>query len=480
MRMTVWRAITLRKQGKCRLAGVVVGLALIASATVVQAQSVDVAAIEKLIAQTVEESRLVGLSVGVMSDGHVVLARGYGVRSLETRDPVTPETMFAIGSVTKQFTCASVFLLAEEKKLSLEDKVGKYLPDLTRANDISLLDLGQHVSGYRDYYPLDFVDRAMAVPRPAASIIRDYATRPLDFEPGTRWSYSNTGFLILGNVIERVSGEPLGQFFDRHILSPLGLKHTQYEARRGQNGQAVGYTSFALGTPEVATPEAEGWLGAAGGLWSTPRDLLVWDLALTEGKVLSVSSYRTLATPRRLRDGRSTDYGCGIGVRDSGPAVLLTHGGGVSGFVARNTFVPATRSGVVLLANTDGAYSALEALADAIVPMLLPPNPGAPVVKGSSALSTAVSLMRQFQAGDVDRSQLGEEFNAFLTLERVKAAAASLGPLGDPKGVEVAEVDERGGMEVATIRFRFEQESVEASMYRTADGRIQQFLVSRR
>lgn len=448
------------------------------SAPAARAQSVDVAAIEKLIARTMEEKHLVGLSVGVMSGGRVVLAKGYGVRSLATGDAVTADTLFAIGSVTKQFTCASTMLLAEERKLSLDDKVAKYLPDLTRAKDITLLDLGQHVAGYRDYYPLDFVDRPMAMPKPTEAVIRNYATRPLDFEPGTRWSYSNTGFLILGEVIERVSGEPLGRFIDRRILLPLGLKHTRYEPRRDQAGQAVGYTPFALGSPEVAVPEAEGWIGAAGGIWSTPTDLLAWDLALMDGKVVSESSYRSMTTPRRLSDGRSTGYGCGLGVRDSGAAVVLSHGGAVSGFVASNTFVPATRSGVVLLANAD--FAAIGALGEAIVPMLLPPRPNVPVISGPSAIDAAMTTMRQFQTGSIDRTRLGDEFNAFLTPERVKAGAASLGPLGGPSSVEVTAVSERGGMEVATVRFRFGGDVVEALMYRTPDGQIEEFLVFRR
>jgi len=448
--------------------------------TPVRGQSVDVGAIEKLVIQAVDENRLVGLSVGVMSDGKVVLNKGYGVRSVATREPVAPETMFAIGSITKQFTCAAALLLAEDRKLSLDDKVAKYQPQLTRAKEISLLDLGQHVAGYPDYYPLDFVHRAMAAPRPAEAIIKDYGTRPLDFEPGTRWSYSNTGFLILGQVIERVSGEGFGLFLKRRVLAPLGLKHTQYEARRGQEGQAVGYTTFALGAPEVAIPEGDGWIGAAGGLWSTPGDLLAWDLALTQGKVLSESSYRTLTTPRRLSDGRSTGYGCGLGVRDGGRALVLTHSGGVSGFVSLNTFVPASRSGVVLLTNTDSATSALVALRDAILPMLLPPPAGTPEVKGPSALTAAVSMMRMLQKGELDRLQLGEDYNDFLTSEKLLAAAASLGTLGEPTSAEVAEVYERGGMEVSKVRFQFKGESVEALMYRTPDGRIQEFLVSRR
>ena len=462
-----------------RFAGAAVILLLVGSPSASRAQSVDVAAIEKLIIRAMEDKRFVGLSAAVMSEGRVVLTKGYGVRSLATRDPVTPETMFAVASLTKQFTCAGVMLLAQEKKLSIDDKVAKYFPGLTRANDISLLDLGNHVAGYRDYYPLDFVDRAMAVPRPTTSVIQDFATRPLDFEPGTRWSYSNTGYLILGEVIERVSGEPLDRFLERRLLSPLGLRHTRYDTRRDQPGQASAYTPFALTPPDLSVPEAQGWLGGAAGLWSTPSDLLEWDLALIDGKVVSPASYRLMTTPRRLSDGRTTGYGCGLEIRDRGPAVVLSHGGWLSGFNARNTFVPATRSGIVLLANTDSAFPALEALSDAILPMLLPPPANVPAVSGPSALHAAVTLMRQMQTGSLNRGQVGAEFNAFLTPERLKAVSAPLALLGEPKTVEVVDLGERGGMELATVRFTFGAEVIVAWMYRTADGLIQEFWLFR-
>ena len=164
-----------------------------------------------------------------MQNGKVVLAKGYGVRDVSTRDPVTPRTMFAIGSVTKQFTCSALLLLAEPRRLSLADPVSRYFPSLTRANDITLLDLGGHLSGFRDYYPLDFVDREMQKAATVDQIITEYATRPLDFEPRSRYSYSNTGFLILGRVIEKVSGEPFGAFIDKRIFTPLKLTRTTYE-----------------------------------------------------------------------------------------------------------------------------------------------------------------------------------------------------------------------------------------------------------
>jgi CubicO group peptidase (beta-lactamase class C family) len=244
---------------------------------------VNIAEIDSLVRVAMGQRGLVGLSVGVAQDGKIVFARGYGRRSLTTPDSVTPQTMFAIGSVTKQFTCSAVLLLAQERKLSLQDPVAKYMPHLTRAGDVTLLELGQHVSGYRDYYPLDFVDREMLEPRGADSIIAEYATRPLDFEPGTRWSYSNTNFLILGRVVERASGEPFGAFLAHRFFTPLGMTHTSFAPSHQDSVMAHGYTSFALGTATPAIPEAAGWAGSAGAIWSTPTDLLTWDLALVEG-----------------------------------------------------------------------------------------------------------------------------------------------------------------------------------------------------
>src|SRR5438046_3036877 len=316
-------------------------------------QPVDTTQLDSIIRRAVADKHIIGLSVGVMQNGHVVFTHGYGARNLETRDPVTTQTMFSIGSVTKQFTCSLLLMLNEQHKLSLDDRVAKYFPDLTRAADITLLDLGGHLSGYRDFYPLDFVDREMLQPVTADEVIRRYATRPLDFEPRSRYSYSNTGFMILGRVIEKVSGETFDSYLQKRIFTPLHLSRSAYDPPTGTGDMARGYTSFALADPIPAEPEARGWTGAAGAIWSTPSDLLTWDLSLLDNRLLSPASFHTLSTAQRLTDGRSSGYGCGEGVNDRGQAVVLSHGGATSGFVAQNTVIPRTRSAVVLLSNSD-------------------------------------------------------------------------------------------------------------------------------
>ena len=461
------------KRSLCAVACVVLAVPCL------RAQTADPAQLDSMIRRVVAEKHIVGLSVGVMQNGKVILAKGYGVRDASSRDPVTPRTMFAIGSVTKQFTCSALMLLVEQRRLALTDPVSMYLPTLTRAKEITLLDLGGHLSGYRDYYPLDFVDREMQKPATADQIITQYATRPLDFAPRSRYSYSNTGFLILGRVIERVSGEPFGTFIDKRIFAPLKLTRTVYEPATTPTtaDMAQGYTSFGLADIIRAEPEARGWTGSAGAIWSTPTDLMTWDLSLLDHTILTPASYAVLTTPQRLTDGRSSGYGCGESVNDRGLALVLSHGGATSGFVAQNTVIPATRSAVVLLSNSD--LSPIGELNQALIAKVMPRSPDVPVIAGLSAVEAARKFLSDLEKGTVDRSTLGADFSAFLTAEKVAAARRALNAMGPISKLRLAGVRERGEMEVATVQFDLGSTTAVGLMYRSADGKLQEFLISR-
>jgi D-alanyl-D-alanine carboxypeptidase len=163
--------------------------------------TLDLPAIDDYVAAQVRSRAIVGASLAIVRDGEIVLERTYGEASARTHAPVGPETAFAIGSISKQFVCVAALMLEEDGKLSLDDEVAKYFPELTRAADIKLDDLGSHLSGYPDFYPLDFIDRRMQTPIEPDELLRRYAMVPLEFEPRTRWSYSNTGFIVLGRVL---------------------------------------------------------------------------------------------------------------------------------------------------------------------------------------------------------------------------------------------------------------------------------------
>jgi CubicO group peptidase (beta-lactamase class C family) len=460
--------------------------------------TLDVKAVEALIGECIQAGDLVGVSLAAARDGKIILARGFGRAVVNDSRAVTPETMFAVGSVTKQFTAACILLLAEDGQLAVTDKVARYYPDLTRANDIAILDLLNHVSGYPDYYPLDFVDRRMLKPATVDDVIRSYATGALDFEPGNRYSYSNTGFLILGRIVERVSGEPFGAFLSRRILKPLGMDHTIYEPDPQGPAFAVGHTTFALSAPLPAKPEGKGWIAMAGALFSTASDLVRWDLALIGGKVLKPESFKLMTTRRRLSDGTLSSYACGLGVGERNGVTVLNHNGAVIGFYAYNIVVPSTGSALAVLIN-DEAGGQVGKINRLIVPSLLPPAPlaqpapaaakaarpaaaeksGVPAIAGPVAADAAKALFLALQSGAVDRTALGEEFNWYLTDAKIKGASTRLKPYGAPTAVTVTSTGERGGMEVSTAELKFAAGTLQTLMYRTPDGKVQQFFVNK-
>jgi len=442
-------------------------------------QSWDLTAIDEFVSQQVGETGMVGLSLAILRDGEVVLAKGYGKCSVNDARPVTTETAFAAGSITKQFTCAAVLLLAEEGRLSVNDKVIRYLPKLTRAADITLYDLMAHTSGYPDYYPLDFVDRRMHTPISYDELISQYATRELDFEPGTRWSYSNTGYTILGKVIELVSGQSFDQFVTDHLLKPAGMKNAHSSPDAEMAGLAQGHVSYFLQDWEPAKREGTGWINAAGCLYCSAADLASWDLSLMTGRLLKPDSCNLMFSSRKLSNGRSTSYGCGVCIRTLEGEDVIHHSGAVSGFLAFNSMVPRTRSAVVLMANSEDAR--VEVLHDQLLTLLLKTQtsvPSVPKIAGPIAREAVIEIFNQLQTGQIRRENLGDEYNVFLSEERLQRSKSRLEALGELQSVAVEQTVERGGMEVANANLTFMNgRKIRVSLYRTTDGKVQQFLL---
>lgn len=440
----------------------------------------DSSAVRAYIAEQTKSKNFVGLSIAVVRDGEMVLNQGFGKTAINGQD-VTAETPFAIGSVTKQFACACILILADDGKLSVNDPVAKYFPNLTRAGDITLHDLMSHVSGYPDYYPLDFVDRRMRKSIAADDLIREYAGGKLDFEPGTRWSYSNTGYTILGRVVEKVSGEPFGRFLENRILKPCGMKRTIFEPDPEKLPVARGHTSVLLGPAEAAPFEAPNWLNAAGGIFAPAADIARWDIALMNGRMLKPDTLRLMTTARTLKNGKVTDYGCGLSISRQSGETIWSHGGAVGGYLAMNILVPRLKSAVVVLSNAEHADPS--PLARELVGLLLKDaerrEETVPTIAGPPTKEAAIAMFRQLQSGAVDRKLLGEEYNVWLTDQRIRDAAVRLKELGEPTSVELGRARERGGMEASRVQFKFKSGTVEANMFRSPDGKIQQFLLMR-
>jgi CubicO group peptidase (beta-lactamase class C family) len=316
--------------------------------------------------------------------------------------------------------------------------------------------------------------------------MQEYATMPLDFDPGTRWSYSNTGYTILGRVLERAGGKPLGVMLEERIFRPLGMRQTVYEPAPAER-RATGYLSWALGEMEPAPPEGRGWIGAPGGIWSTAADLARWDLALMRPGFLSPASREVLFGERMLRDGTPTGYAGGLAVAQNGGRTVFQHGGATSGFSATNVFIPADSAAVVILSNTDQNLSAAPlgrlvspprsttAAAPAPARRQTPMTP--PTPRGPGAVAMATSFFNDLQRGRVDRRTLSDDYRAFLTPERVRQASRTLAPLGEVTGAELLGLSERGGMQVARVRLRAGTRTVNTLMYRRPDGVLEQYLL---
>jgi hypothetical protein len=193
--------------------------------------------------------------------------------------------------------------------------------------------------------------------------------------------------------------------------------------------------------------------------------------------LISPASYAVLTTPQRLTDARTSGYGCGEGINDRGNAVTFSHGGAVSGFVAQNTVIPSTKSALVVLSNSD--FSPVGALNQELLAKLIPPSGDVPAIRGLSALDAAKKFLTELEQGRVDRSTISPDFDAYLTPEKVSTAQRSLNALGPISNIRVTGLRERGGMEVAIVQFNVGTTAAQGLMYRTPDGKLEEFLLSR-
>jgi D-alanyl-D-alanine carboxypeptidase len=428
------------------------------------------AAVEKVLAGSGAPSA----SIAVVKGGKLAYVKAYGTARLEPATPARAEMRYGIGSVSKQFLAGAILLLVEDGKLSLDDKVARYLPNLTRANEITIRQLLSHTSGYQDYYPLDYVAPFMRKPVTATDILDRWARKPLDFDPGTRWQYSNTNYVAAGRIIEQVTGSPLMTFLQARILRPLGMQTAIDLVQTPlRPSDPAGYTRFALGPLRPVAPEGPGWLFAAGELAMTAHDLALWDLGLIERKTLKPATLDTMMTPVRLQNGTPTNYALGVGVTNAGGHPKLQHGGAVSGFVSLNTVWPDEGAAVVVLMNVDGS-SAPGVITDQIAPLLL-----AEVEDPQAAreLEQARRIFAGLQEGKIDRSLLTSDADAYFTPQVLQDASASLKPLGNPESFRQTSVQLRGGMTYRHFEIGFKSKSLRLSTFTAADGKLAQYLI---
>jgi CubicO group peptidase (beta-lactamase class C family) len=450
-------------------------LALVCSAAL-SAQSIDSIApatktrVDRTATQVLETTGVPSASIAIVKDSKVVYTHAYGKARLSPELLATPDMRYSIGSVSKQFTAAAILLLAEDGKLYLDDAVGKYIPGLTRGNDITIRQILSHTSGYQDYYAEDYTMTPMRSATTAQFIIDTWAKKPLDFEPGTQWQYSNTNFVIAGRIVEVITGHPLMDFITTRIFHPLGMKSVwNSDEEKLTSTDALGYARNALAPLRPSIPDGHGWMYAAGELAMTAHDLALWDISLMNRSLLKPESYNQMFTEVKLKDGKGTHYGLGVEVIDRGGHLSIEHSGEVSGFVSDNVVLVNDHIAIVALTNQEAA-SAASTIARYLIPLLTAQKP-------SADEQLVIDVYRNLQQGKLDRSLLAPNLNDFMTAEAVEDFRSSLAPLGDPLSFKRVVEELRGGMTFRAYRILYPGKTLTLTTYFMPDGKLEQFII---
>jgi CubicO group peptidase (beta-lactamase class C family) len=431
-------------------------------------------AVEKVIADT----GIPSASVAVVQHGEITYLHAYGKARLEPTMPATTEMQYSIGSVSKQFTAALILMLVEDGKMTLDDPIGKYLPRLTRANEVTVRELLSMTAGYQDFWPEDYVMTSMMGPTTAQHILDVWGSKPLDFDPGTQWQYSNTNYVIAGRIAEIVGGKPLVEQLRARIFEPLHMTGVRdQDASHLPPSDPTGYYQHALGPLRPAPLEGTGWMFAAGELAMSPHDLALWNISMMNRTALKTASYDAMFTNVKLKSGKPTGYGLGLQVGERDGQRVISHSGEVSGFVSQNTVYPDSKAAVTVLTNID-ASSAAAAIARALAPLVLSPAAnGASAGEVQAAEARALKIFTGLQNGDLDRSQLTKLCNDYFTSEAIQDFASSLKPLGAPQSFTQVAEEPRGGMVFRAFRAQFPNRRLTVTTYEEPDGKLEQYLV---
>jgi len=424
------------------------------------------------IRSALEKSGAPSVSVAIVMDGQIAYAKAFGSADVAKNRAAGADTRYAVGSVSKQFTAAALLLMQEQGKLSLDDKVSKYFPEYTRSGEISIRQLLSHTAGYEDFAPQDYIIPEWLKPTTPRTLLDRWAKKPLNFDPGTRWQYSNTNYVLAGEIFEKASGQGLLPFLREKIFEPLRMQ-TAGDCEASSPADATAYGRFALSPPRVVAREASGWYFAAGELCMTASDLARWDMAFLEHKILSESSYAEFTRQVQLKDGDLTHYALGLQLGDIGGMPTISHGGEVSGFLALNLLLPTRHAAIVLLSNEDGV-NLIGPLSRQIAEILFQPDQPPASARDTEQVRAVLEGLRK---GKIDRPLFTANANFYFRDTTLQDYKSSLSPLGKLKSLTRTGENLRGGMTHRSYRAEYQKKTVLLNIYVMPDGKYEQFLV---
>ncbi|QDZ07231.1 beta-lactamase family protein [Sphingomonas panacisoli] len=407
-------------------------LALIATPVLAQDLTpTESAQVDTIVADALAGSGVPSASVAIVRGGKIVFAKAYGKQS-ETMTTASADRPYQIASISKQFTAAALLMLEDEGKLSLDDTVSKWVPGISGGDKIKLRQLLSHTSGLQDYWPQDYSFAAMAKPTTPQGIVDRWAKKPLDFDPGAQWQYSNTGYVVAGLVAEKAAGKPLLAYLQEKVFKPLGMTAIDQDKAIGKK-YPQGYKRNALGPVRVAEPAAAGWLFAAGELSMSASDLAKWDIARMNRTLLPADDWQEQETPVKLTDGKNSNYGLGVSIGTNDGRKVIEHSGEAVGFLSENVVFPDDKAAVVVLVNGDFS-DAYTSITGKIAKLILPPATAAaaPANDETAYTARARTVFDQVRAGTIDRSAMTDDLIYYFNPTVTGDYRESLTKLGDP------------------------------------------------
>lgn len=435
-------------------------------------------AIDDIVAQEMARRKTPGVALAVVHKGRVVKIAGYGLADVENEVPVGPDTVFQIQSITKTFTATAIMMLVEEGRLSLEDPVSKHLEGTPESwKPITLRHLLTHTSGIKDFINEPTGSLRMEVTE--ESVFKDTVPRPLNFEPGTRYAYSNTNYHLLVMIVRKLTGRHYGEFLKERVFEPLGMKDTRIYSwseliPRRARGYLVRGNALRNGNFIAESVLAYG----GGGIVSTAADLARWDVALRDGKVLPKEVLERMWTPAKLKDGKASHYGLGWATGNARGHRFAAHSGAhVTGFQTYHVRYLDDDLSVIVLTNSGSGDPARIAarVAGTFVAELAPPPPPAtrPIEDRDPKVTELMrAVLAETAAGKLDASKYTPQMRSVLERQRepLMEHGAQRGALRKLDLVERGEGE--GGHRWFRYRATFERQTLQVLLTVDAEGKV--------
>ncbi|MFT3827731.1 MAG: serine hydrolase [Chitinophagaceae bacterium] len=424
---------------------------LLAACIVLQAQS-TVEKLNELLTANVTAGKFNG-SVLVAQKGKVLLEKGYGKKDVKAGTFNDSVTIYQVGSVTKQFTAALILWLQEQKKLSVTDKLSKYFPGYPQGDKITIENLLTHTSGVHNYTDsAGFMQTEITKPVTSDKMIAMFRSWPLDFEPGTQWNYSNSGYSLLGYIIEKITGKPYETLMHQVILGPVGMEHSGFDFKHLQSAdKATGYLTLTK-TGGMPAPIVDSSVSfSAGALYTTVGDLYRWDRAINSNKIVKAASWQKAFTPYKQ------NYGYGWMIDSLYGTPRIHHGGGIHGFNSNIARFPSEDVTIILISNVNTPL--LESLTRDIAAILF--NKPYTLPKEKVAITVPENVLQQY----VGVYELAPTFKITVTLE---SGALKAQATGQPKFDLFAETNENFFLKVVDAQITFTKD---------ANGKVEQLIL---